>query len=76
MSPKLPAITSRKLIKALEKAGFKVHHVAGSHHILRHKENVALRVTVPFHNRDLKTGTLHRIVKDAGLTIGELLDLL
>ncbi len=76
MSPKLPAVTPRKLIKALEKAGFEVHHVAGSHHILRHKQNMALRVTVPFHNRDLKTGTLHRIVKDAGLTIDQLLDLL
>jgi predicted RNA binding protein YcfA (HicA-like mRNA interferase family) len=73
---KLPAITSRQLIKALEKAGFEVHHIAGSHHILRHKENSALRVTVPFHNRDLKTGTLHRIVKDAGLTTAQLLALL
>ena len=41
MSPKLPAVTPRKLIKALEKAGFEVHHVAGSHHILRHKQNMA-----------------------------------
>lgn len=73
---KLPAITPRQLINALEKAGFEVHHVAGSHHILRHKEKRALRVTVPFHNRDLKTGTLHRIVKDAGLTTAQLLDLL
>ncbi len=35
-----------------------------------------LRVTVPFHNWDLEAGTLHRIIKDAGLTIDELLDLL
>ena len=75
MSGKLPAITPRKLIKALEKAGFEVHHIAGSHHILRHKQ-AALRITVPFHNRDLKAGTLHRIIKDAGLGIDELLDLL
>lgn len=76
MNRKLPAVTPRKLIRALEKAGFEVHHIAGSHHILRHKENAALRVTVPFHNRDLKAGTLHRIVKDAGLTADEFLDLL
>ena len=76
MSGKLPAITPRKLIKALEKAGFEVHHIAGSHHILRHKDGGKLRITVPFHNRDLKAGTLHRIIKDAGLGIDELLDLL
>jgi predicted RNA binding protein YcfA (HicA-like mRNA interferase family) len=33
---KLPSLTPRKLIAALEKAGFIVHHVTGSHHILRH----------------------------------------
>jgi predicted RNA binding protein YcfA (HicA-like mRNA interferase family) len=31
---------------------------------------------VPFHNRDLKTGTLRRIIKDAGLTVAEFEDLL
>ncbi len=73
---KLPALTPRKVIAVLEKAGFGVHHVTGSHHIVRHKDNIALRVTIPFHNRDLKTGTLRRIIKDAGLTVGEFEDLL
>ncbi|MGO9486756.1 MAG: type II toxin-antitoxin system HicA family toxin [Rhodomicrobium sp.] len=73
---KLPALTARTVIAALEKAGFAVHHVTGGHHIMRHKNNVALRVTVPFHSRDLKTGTLRRIVKDAGLTVEEFEDLL
>ncbi|MFZ1108572.1 MAG: hypothetical protein WAN43_09545 [Rhodomicrobium sp.] len=31
---------------------------------------------MPFHNRDLKTGTLRRIIKDAGLTVAEFEDLL
>ncbi len=73
---KLPALTAREVISALEKAGFALHHVTGSHHIMRHKDNLALRVTVPFHNRDLKTGTLRRIIKDAGLTVEEFEDLL
>ncbi len=73
---KLPSLTSRKVIAILEKAGFAVHHSTGSHRILRHKDNAALRVTVPFHNRDLKTGTLRRIIRDAGLTAAEFQDLL
>jgi len=31
---------------------------------------------VPYHNRDLKSGTLARIVKDAGLTVEEFVGLL
>ncbi len=66
---KLPALKPREAIAAPVKAGFAVHHVTGSHYIMRHKDKLALRVTVPFHNRDLKTGTLRRIIKDAGLTL-------
>ncbi|PYS27149.1 MAG: toxin-antitoxin system, toxin component, HicA family protein [Acidobacteria bacterium] len=58
----------RRLIKALERAGFLVHRVTGSHYILKHPEKPTLRVTVPFHNRDLKRGTLQSIVKQAGFT--------
>jgi len=76
MSGRLPALKPRKVIKVLEPAGFLVHHIAGSHHVLRHHSDLARRVTVPFHNRDLKIGTLHRIIKDAGFAIEEFLDLL
>jgi predicted RNA binding protein YcfA (HicA-like mRNA interferase family) len=75
MSAKLPALNSRKVIKALERGGFVVHHVSGSHHIMRHSDG-GRRVTVPFHSRDLKTGTLHRIIKDAGFTVEEFVALL
>lgn len=44
--------------------------------LMRHRGNSAPRVTVPFHNRDLKTGTPQRIIKDAGLTAEEFEDLL
>ncbi|MDX2265745.1 MAG: type II toxin-antitoxin system HicA family toxin [Hyphomicrobiales bacterium] len=75
MTARLPALSPRKVIKALERGGFVVHHVTGSHHIMRHADGMR-RVTVPFHNRDLKTGALHRIVKDAGFTIEEFIQLL
>lgn len=47
--------------------------MAGSHYILK-KER--LRVTVPYHNKDLKPGTLKSIIEQAGLTVEEFLDLL
>ncbi len=76
MSPRLPALTPRKVIAALTKAGFFVHHTTGSHRALRHRENPQLRVTVPYHNKDLKTGTLRSIIRQSGMTVEEFLDLL
>ncbi|MFY9621825.1 MAG: type II toxin-antitoxin system HicA family toxin [Pyrinomonadaceae bacterium] len=76
MGRNFPVIRPRRLIHALERAGFYVHHVSGSHYILKHPAKPTLRVTVPFHNRDLKKGTLQSIVKQAGLTNEEFLKLL
>ena len=67
----LPAVTSAATLRALERAGFFVHHVKGSHHYLKHPERPALRVTVPFHRRDLPPGTLRSIIRQAGLTVDE-----
>jgi predicted RNA binding protein YcfA (HicA-like mRNA interferase family) len=72
----LPVLRPRQLIRALERAGFFVHHVRGSHHYLRHPDRPGVLVTVPFHNRDLKRGTLRAILRQAGLTPQELQDLL
>jgi len=35
-----------------------------------------LRVSVPYHNKDLKPGTLASIIAQAGLTVKEFVDLL
>lgn len=59
-----------------EEGGFVVHHATGSHRVLKHPDRPELRVTVPFHNRDLKRGTLASIIRQAGLTASEFLDLL
>jgi predicted RNA binding protein YcfA (HicA-like mRNA interferase family) len=63
-------------VRALRRAGFEVVHIRGSHHYLRRAEAPAL-VVVPVHgNRDLPAGTLHAILRQAGLTRAELTDLL
>ena len=73
MVGKLPVLKPKRVIKALERGGFYVHHASGSHYILKKEK---LRVTVPYHNKDLKPGTLRSIIKDAGLTVEEFLDML
>jgi predicted RNA binding protein YcfA (HicA-like mRNA interferase family) len=72
----LPVVRPRQLIRALERAGFFVHHIRGSHHHLRHPDKPGVLITVPYHNRDLKRGTLQAILRQAGLTAGELRKLL
>ncbi|NQU05303.1 MAG: type II toxin-antitoxin system HicA family toxin [Calditrichaeota bacterium] len=76
MSPKLPVITSKQLIRALKRAGFIIDHQKGSHVYLSHPDTSARTVPVPYHNVDLKKGTLSNILKIAGLTKEELRELL
>lgn len=70
---KLPALKPREVIKILEKAGFSFVRQKGSHRIYL-KGNIG--VTIPFHTKDLKKGTLIHIIKQASLTIEEFLKLL
>ena len=71
----LPVVSPRQLIRALERAGFLLHHVRGSHHYLRHPDKQVL-ISVPYHNKDLKRGTLRAILRQAGITTEELRRLL
>ena len=64
--PKLPAITPKKLIALLKKAGFEIDHVTGSHYIL-YNPSTKKRATVPFHRKDIPKGTLHSILKSADI---------
>lgn len=73
--PKLPRLKPKQLIKALKQTGFVVNRVSGSHYIL-YKDDFHPPVTVPYHNKDLKTGTLSAILKQAKISIGQLIDLL
>lgn len=73
MAGKLPALKPKKVIKALERGGFEVHHVTGSHYVMK---KGGRRVTVAYHKKDLKPGTLKSIIEQAELTVEEFLDLL
>ena len=68
---RLPALRPDRVIRALERAGFIVMRVRGSHHRLHHPEKPDRLVTVPMHNKDLRPGTLYAIIRQAGMTAEE-----
>lgn len=70
---KLPSVKPDEVIKALKKVGFYEVRQKGSH--LQMKKGNLL-VTIPIHSRDLNTGTLKSILRQAKLTVDEFLELL
>jgi len=71
---KLPALSPKMIIKVIEKKGFVLDRVKGSHHIYIHPET-RQRVVIPVHKKDLPKGTLMEILKQAGIKKDELTDL-
>jgi predicted RNA binding protein YcfA (HicA-like mRNA interferase family) len=71
----LPALKSAQVIKALEKAGFELRRQSGSHVIL-FKSDLKRPLSVPLHSKDLPSGTLRAIIRQANLTLDEFLSLL
>lgn len=74
--PRLPVVSGKEVIKALSKAGFSVVRQKGSHVRLEKTQGEKIiKLTVPFH-KELKKGTLGKIVDDAGMTMEEFVRLL
>jgi predicted RNA binding protein YcfA (HicA-like mRNA interferase family) len=73
--PRLPTVTPRQLVEALEKVDFEIDHQTGSHVVLWRASDGG-RVVIPWHNRDLGRGLTLRIIKSAGLTRDEFEELL
>jgi predicted RNA binding protein YcfA (HicA-like mRNA interferase family) len=68
---RLPPAKPRRVLRALQRAGSVVHHASGSHYILKHPGKPGVRVTLPYHNRDLKRRTLEAVLEQAGMTTEE-----
>ena len=74
---RLPAVTPADVIRALQKAGFVVARIRGSHHILIHRDDPSRITNVPGHgSHDLPRGTLRAIIRQAGMTVDEFVGLL
>lgn len=72
---KLPALTGKEVIEALEQAGFVEIRTRSSHHLLRHPDG---RTTVvPVHaGETIGPGLISKILRDCGLTRDEFTALL
>ncbi|WP_239313178.1 type II toxin-antitoxin system HicA family toxin [Frankia sp. CiP3] len=75
MPATVPVVPGAKVVKALERAGFIVTRVSGSHHVMRHPDGRT--VIIPVHaGKDVPKGTLRNILSIIGMTADELRKLL
>ena len=72
--PKLPRISGKEAVRALEKAGWEVARQRGSHVVLT-KPGSIYTLSIPLH-RVLGPGLLRDQIRKAELTIEEFIDLL
>ena len=73
--PRLPVVSGRELVRALEKLGYEVDRQKGSHIVLRQSQPPHRRVTVPDH-KEIAKGTLRAILRHIGITVEEFVTLL
>jgi predicted RNA binding protein YcfA (HicA-like mRNA interferase family) len=72
--PKMPRISSRDAIRALEHLGFEQIRQTGSHVVMKRlTEEGEIGCVVPVH-RELKVGTLNGILKQAKVTVEEFIE--
>ena len=72
--PKLPLISSKEAIRALERLGFEQVRQTGSHVVMKKEtQDGEIGCVVPVH-RELKVGTLSGILKQAQVTVEEFID--
>lgn len=68
MSPKIPRLTAKQIIRFMEKNGFVLTRQSGSHKI--YKSLNGKRVTVPYHTGEILHPKLVKsILNDAGWTV-------
>ena len=73
---RLPRITGKDLLRALESDGWHEIRVKGSHHRLAHPDRPQ-KITVSVHpGAIVKPGTLRSILDDADMTVDRLRELL
>ena len=70
---RLPVISGIRLVRAMERIGYRWDHTEGTHMILVHHERP--RLSIPNH-RELGRGILRALIRDAGLTREEFFRLL
>jgi predicted RNA binding protein YcfA (HicA-like mRNA interferase family) len=73
MSPRLPRISAKDLIRALKRDGWYESRQVGSHLVMKNSAKPGRRVVVPVHaGKDIRPGLLSSILEDAGMTVEDL----
>lgn len=72
---RLPQVSGREVAQALGKVGYQLDRQRGSHLILRQSVAPYRRFVVPDH-KEVAKGTLRAIIRQAGLTVEEFIELL
>lgn len=68
----MKSVTGKEFTRILEKKGWLLKKIKGSHHVYTREGNPA-RISVPVHgNKTLKIGLLHHLMKIAGIAENEL----
>lgn len=71
---RLANISGKEAVKAFQKAGWEVLGQVGSH-VVMVKSGVRVNLSIPQH-KELSVGTLRALIRFAGLSVEEFLDLL
>jgi predicted RNA binding protein YcfA (HicA-like mRNA interferase family) len=73
---KLPSVRPKDVVRALERLGFETWRQKGSHLTL-YRASDRRALTIPMHfAKDVPKGTLRTIIRDAGLSVKEFVNLL
>lgn len=76
MRAKLPVLSGREVIKAFSKAGFVFVRQRGSHiRLQKATTEGTLKITLP-KQKVIKRRLLRKLIRDAGLTVKEFIELL
>ena len=73
MTPRVPALKPRKVIRTFQNAGYILDHTQGSHYYFTHPTDTAVHFSVPHHSGEMKRSTPAKILKRAKLTLEEFL---
>ncbi|MCP5102473.1 MAG: type II toxin-antitoxin system HicA family toxin [bacterium] len=71
---KLPVISGRECVKALNKIGFYFKRQSGSHIVLRRDDPFGQLIVAD--HKTLDRGTLRAVIRQAGLSVNEFIELL
>jgi len=73
VSPRVPALKPRKVIRTFQNAGYILDHIEGSHHYFTHPTDRTIHFSVPHHSGEMKRSTLAKILKHAKISLAEFL---